>query len=170
VPSADTPCDRPADAGPPRFLADAMLERLARWLRALGHDTASAGAASDAELGRRAAAEGRWLLTRDRRLAREAPDGRGVLLRAGAPLDQLREVAASFALAPGTLFSRCLVCNAPLRPATEAEVVGAAPELCGRHRPPDAHACPECGRVYWEGSHTRRMRAALARTLGDAAP
>ena len=25
--------------------------------------------------------------------------------------------------------------------------------------------CPECGRLYWDGSHVRRMRAALERVL-----
>jgi hypothetical protein len=25
--------------------------------------------------------------------------------------------------------------------------------------------CPVCGRVYWHGSHTRRMRAAVDRAL-----
>jgi uncharacterized protein len=156
----------PGDA--PRFLADAMLERLARWLRVLGVDTASAGAASDAELARLAAAERRWLLTRDRRLAVETPDGLGVLVRHGAPLSQLREVIERFALpVTGELFTRCMLCNAPLRAATDAEAAAALPDLCERHRPDPVRACPACGRVYWEGAHTRRMRAALERALGD---
>jgi len=25
--------------------------------------------------------------------------------------------------------------------------------------------CPDCGRLYWEGSHVRRMRAALEHVL-----
>jgi uncharacterized protein len=143
----------------PRFLADVMLERLARWLRALGHDAASAGAEHDHALARRAADEGRWLLTRDRRLAEECRAA--VLVRASAPLEQLREVVERFGLAPRDPFSRCLVCNEPLRAATAAEVEGALREVCERHRPEAPRACPRCGRVYWEGSHTRRMRAAL---------
>jgi uncharacterized protein len=160
----------PAD--PPRFLADVMLERLARWLRVLGYDTTSAGAdEDDAALARRAADEERWLLTRDRRLAEETPRALGVLLRAGPPLAQLREVGDRLALAPAerALFTRCLLCNTPLRAATDAEAAAALPDLCDAHRPEPVRACPGCGRVYWDGSHTRRMRAALARALGPAA-
>ena len=145
---------------PPRFLADAMLERLARWMRALGYDVASAGAGSDEELVRRAAAEGRVLLTRDRRLP--APErAPGILLVGhGAPLEQLREVLAHFRLPvpsePSELFTRCLVCNAALGNAT----LSATAEAQRR--------CPACERVYWEGSHTRRMRAALKKAFGES--
>jgi hypothetical protein len=153
----------------PRFLADVMLERLARWLRVLGYDTASAGAASDAELARRAAAERRWLLTRDRRLAAETADGLGVLVRHGAPLAQLRELVERLPLGAEVsareLFTRCLLCNTALRPATDAEAAAALPDVCDAHRPEPVRVCPTCGRVYWEGAHTRRMRAALARAL-----
>lgn len=148
-----------------RFLADAMLERLARWLRALGVDVASPPAgASDETLVRIAIVEERVLLTRDRGEA----IGRGptVIVRGAAPLDQLREVVARFAIAaPEELFTRCLLCNAPLHAATPAEAAAArAPSDVPVRR------CPTCGRIYWEGSHTRRMRAALARALPDAFP
>ncbi len=155
-----------ADRAPaPPFLADAMLERLARWLRAAGHDVASADpAAPDAAVRRRAAADGRVLLTRDRRLAEEcaAAGGAGACfrVRAAAPLEQLAEVAAAFGLAPLALaFTRCLVCNAPLAPA-EPGSPGAPAAL-----PPGTALwrCPACGRTYWDGSHPRRMRHALAR-------
>jgi hypothetical protein len=150
-----------------------MLERLARWLRAAGLDVASAeGTAPDAALRRRAAAEGRVLLTRDRRLA-ESCAAACHRVRAAAPLAQLAEVAAAFGLAPLVLrFSRCLVCNAELRPAA-GEAPAPPPTPADPRRPAvpptgPLWRCPVCGRVYWEGSHTRRMRRALARAAGDA--
>src|SRR5262245_1932679 len=48
-----------------RFIADAQLGGLARLLRALGFDTMYDNAYSDHEIRRRAAAEGRIILTRD---------------------------------------------------------------------------------------------------------
>ena len=51
-----------------KFIADDMLGRLAKWLRILGYDVAYTVPISDAELLRRATAEGRILLTRDTRL------------------------------------------------------------------------------------------------------
>lgn len=151
-----------------RFLADAMLERLARWLRALGVDVLSAPAgASDAMLVRMAVEESRVLLTRDR----GEVIGRGptFVVRGAAPLEQLREVVERFAIvAPGELFTRCLLDNTPLRAATPDEAAGA--RAAGASGEGAVRRCPTCGRVYWEGSHTGRMRAALGHVLPGASP
>ena len=157
-----------------RFLADAMLVRLARWLRALGHDTTLAAPHEpDAAVARRAAADGRWLLTRDRVLALDAPPAVRVLrLRADAPLAQLLELDATLPLGPIALrLTRCLLCNAPLVTADaaardDAVATRAIPEALTPDTP--VWRCSGCRRWYWEGGHTRRMRAALARAL--AAP
>ena len=159
----------------PRFLADAMLGRLARWLRVVGLDATYDATSPDPALVRQAAAECRVLLTRDRRLVAELRPARALLVEADAPLEQLRHVVDHFALQPPTeLFTRCLLCNAALRPATAEEqavlVPTAARALSGPVR-----RCPSCGRVYWHGSHARRMQAALRRVLpewadGEAAP
>ncbi|HKI05656.1 MAG TPA: Mut7-C RNAse domain-containing protein [Thermoanaerobaculia bacterium] len=50
------------------LLADAMLGALARWLRVLGLDVSYDPDLDDAELVDKAVAEGRTILTRDRRL------------------------------------------------------------------------------------------------------
>jgi uncharacterized protein with PIN domain len=146
-----------------RFLADVMLERLARWLRVIGADVESApGAAADRDRVRRATAEDRVLLTRDRRLAADHAGGAAagdiVVVRSAPPLQQLAEVVERFDVPVGELFTRCLLCNVPLEPAPDVDGANVAP----------ARRCPRCGRVYWEGSHTRRMRAALARALPQA--
>ena len=79
------------NAPPPRFLADAMLERLARWLRVLGFD-AECAAGPDAAIMSRAAGEARHLLTRDRRLAADAHAPRLTLL-----VRSRRTLSSSFA-------------------------------------------------------------------------
>jgi uncharacterized protein with PIN domain len=145
----------------PRFLADAMLVRLARWLRAAGYDVLLAGPREpDAAVARRAAAEGRWLLTRDRALALGEAGGpaaaRRLLLRADAPLAQLLETRDALGLHLALAFTRCLLCNAPLAVA-DAEGPDGGP----------MRRCAACDRDYWEGSHTRRMRVALARALSS---
>ncbi|WP_374574830.1 DUF5615 family PIN-like protein [Phenylobacterium sp.] len=147
--------------GPTRFLCDEMLARLARLLRAAGHDTALARAGeADAALLARARDEDRLLVTRDRELAARAGahgvlvGGRGVLEEAQA---LARAAPVDWSLAP---FTRCVMDNAALREATAGETAQAPPSARGRPGP--FRACPACGRVYWPGSHTRRIAERLA--------
>jgi uncharacterized protein len=151
---------------PPRFAADAMLGRLARWLRVLGFDTSYDAALADADLVRLANDEARILLTRDRHLLRERRPQRAHEVRQDDPLDQLRELVAALGLpAPAELFTRCLLCNSMLSPPLEEEEWGPllAPDLA--EIPGPVRRCHGCGRVYWHGSHVRRMREALRRAV-----
>ena len=150
-----------------RFLADAMLGGLVRWLRALGFDTAYDPAIHDPELVALADAQARMLLTRDRHLLIHLHPARGLLITDDAPLGQLREVITACNLArPAELFTRCLVCNAPLRPATASEIVNLVPDGA-QSLPGPVRRCSGCERVYWPGSHVRRMRQTLAKALPD---
>lgn len=154
------------EAPPARFAADAMLGRLARWLRVLGYDTSYDEALDDPVLVQRAADEDRMLLTRDRHLLRELRPVSALEIRNDDPLDQLRELVATLALPPPVaLFTRCMLCNAelsePLAPDRAVELL--LPGLRDVQGP--VRQCPACGRVYWHGSHARRMRHALERTL-----
>jgi len=147
----------------PRFLADVMLGRLARWLRVAGYDTLYLPPTTpDAAIVARAESEGRVLLTRDRHLLRELRPELALAVTSDVPLEQVAQVVRSFDLAPPReLFTRCLLCNTFLEivAADEARPLlpAAARELSGPVR-----RCPTCGRVYWRGSHARRMQAALA--------
>jgi uncharacterized protein with PIN domain len=66
---------------------------------------------------------------------------------------------------PWRLFTRCLICNTVLVPAPDLPPQ-ARPTLPAWSGTPSRRHCPQCGRVYWEGQHTERMRAALCRALG----
>jgi uncharacterized protein with PIN domain len=148
-------------AGAPRFAADAMLGRLARWLRVLGFDTTWQAHVPDETLVRRALAEGRTVLTRDRRLPEEWTLVPVCVLQAEDLRGQLAELGPRFALAAHARpFSRCNRCNEPLEPATAEEVAARVPErVRATHR--EFLRCPRCARIYWAGSHVARMRALL---------
>jgi len=153
-------------ASAPRFAADAMLARLARWLRVLGYDTTLDPSAPDPELVRRAEQEGRILLTRDRLLLRELRPSQALEIRDDAPLEQLRQVVQSLQLVPpGELFTRCTVCNCVLSEPLDARERQALLPPDVRELPGPARRCPGCARLYWRGSHAHRMRAAIDRTL-----
>jgi hypothetical protein len=151
-------------------MADAMLGRLARWLRLLGFDAAWGADVEDAELLRRARAERRIVLSRDRRLPLEwrVPEVYLYLVAAERPLDQLREVAGRFSLAERARpLTRCALCNGPLCPASSDESPDGVPaEIAARGE--ELLRCAGCRRFYWAGSHVRRVRRIIAQTLGPA--
>ena len=149
----------------PRFFADSMLAGLARWLRVLGFDAAHEDTIDDAELVRRGAEERRLVLTRDRGLAEGWWTDGVVLLRSDDPLEQLREVAEAAGIGAAAMFSRCTRCNLPLGEAPAGAVEERVPEEVRADGRP-LRGCAGCGRVYWEGSHTDRMRRAVERALG----
>lgn len=91
-------------------------------------------------------------------------DGRLLWLRSDDPLEQLLEVADAFGIGAGAMFTRCTRCDTPLEPARESDLARAPPAVRAAGLP--LSRCPGCGRVYWEGSHTRRMRETAARVLG----
>jgi uncharacterized protein with PIN domain len=152
-----------------RFAVDAMLGRLARWLRLLGFDAVFEADVPDEQLVRRALDEERWILTRDRALPVEWQVPRVHVVAAESPFEQLREVVRTFALAERVaLFARCSRCNAPLE-AVAVEAVAARLPARVRERHTRFFACPRCGRVYWEGTHVERMRRVIDRALAPEA-
>ena len=149
----------------PRFLVDAMLGRLARWLRILGFDTAYDPVIPDAELIRRGLEEGRHVISSDRALLEEWTVSGCLIVEADDVEAQLKEVLDHFGLKGKIrLLSRCPVCNTILEPIPVDEVwERIPPRVRGLH---DSFArCPRCDRVYWEGSHVERMRARLREIL-----
>ena len=144
---------------PLRLLADGMLGKLAKWLRLLGYDAAYDNAADDHELARRARAEGRVLLTRDRELA--ARRGlRALLIQSEALEEQTREVQDALGPPPAPALSRCAVCNTALEPVSPEDVADRIPPYVLRTQS-DFRRCPGCGRVYWPGTHVDGMQEQL---------
>lgn len=153
---------------PVRFLADAMLGRLARWLRAIGADTLQLPVHTpDHVIVARAHAEDRVVLTRDRHLLRELRPARSFEVKSDVPLEQLESVVRHFALGrPHELLTRCLVDNTPLAILAGPHAMSLMPPKA-RGLAGVVRRCATCGRVYWRGSHVRRMEAALDAALPD---
>lgn len=133
-----------------------MLGRLARWLRILGYDAAYHPNLQDRELARMARAQGRVLLTRDTELARRKGI-RCLLIRDQALEGQVRQVFQELQLPNSMDFPRCPVCNTLLEESSADEVRDRVPPHILRTRR-RFRRCPQCGRVYWAGTHAERMR------------
>ena len=145
----------------PRFLCDAMLGSLARWLRFFGLDTTYLEpGVPDGVLVEMARSEDRWLLTRDRELSALGP--RTSLVRSETLEDQLVEVLSRHGLRPAANLgsSRCGECNGVLEDVDGAQVASVIPPYvlasAARFR-----RCVTCGRVYWPGTHCERILARM---------
>ncbi|MCL6429745.1 MAG: Mut7-C RNAse domain-containing protein [Anaerolineae bacterium] len=147
----------------PRFVADAMLGRLARWLRILGYDTLYDPRGHDDELVRMARAEGRILLTRDTGLVCRR-GVRSLLVSHDHVEAQLRQVSAELGLRAPNRFSRCPVCNERLEAVPKSWAWGYVPPytFCTQQ---EFRLCPACNRFYWRGTHWERMCSTIGKEV-----
>ena len=153
---------------PPRFVADCMLGRLAKWLRALGFDVLYHPFADDHEVVAWARERGAVVLTRDTGFP-DPPDVRIISISDDHVEEQLGQLVrdAPLDLTEARVLTRCTVCNQVLAPATRDEVWDRVPPFVYLTQETYAR-CPDCGRVYWEGSHAPRIRERLARLTESA--
>lgn len=146
----------------PRFLCDGMLGQLCRYLRAAGYDTLfDNNGAPDRDLLRLCHEQGRHFLTCDQLIIEhKAALGVAYILPHGN-LDQLAAIVSKHFQLDWIkrAFTRCMEDNCLLQVADSSAL---------QRIPPDAYAlggsfnyCPDCKRVYWQGSHYKRIRARL---------
>jgi uncharacterized protein with PIN domain len=144
-----------------RLVADAHLGGLARLLRMAGFDTLYENGYRDEEIVAIAGREARTVLTRDRELLKRREVGQGCYLHTIRPEEQLRELFRRLGLAAlARPFTLCLHCNLPLRLVAKAEVLDRLPESV-RQQHTEFTTCDACGRIFWKGSHHKRMLAML---------
>ncbi len=149
---------------PPRFLCDEMLGQLCRYLRAAGYDTLFANNGhQDRVWLQQCHDEGRYFLTQDQ-LVREHKAARDIaLILPQGDIDQLAAVLGTHFQIDwlSHAFTRCLVDNTLLQKADQASAARVPADALRPDEP--LRVCPACARVYWQGSHYKRMHARLAR-------
>jgi len=150
-----------------KFIVDAMLGRLATWMRILGCDAAYQPVIGDREIVERARREDRTILTRDTLLIRRRYAREHSFLVAGDDYrDQLRQVVRRFGIdVRGSLLTRCLRCNVSLRPVAKAIARGLVPPYVFATQAAFEH-CPTCRKIYWGATHRAQMMSQLEETLG----
>ena len=147
------------------FVVDCMLGKLAKWLKILGFDVLFFPKAEDDDLLAIVRRDGRTLLSRDRALLGRAKNMTKLLIESEVWEDQVRQVLEHFALqAEVRPYSRCVECNAALKPLSKSEAANLVTPFVLEHA--DSFAvCPSCSRVYWPGTHFNDMEAKLAEIL-----
>lgn len=151
-----------------KFIADSMLGKLARWLRLMGFDTLYYPSIPDNELVKKACQERRIVLTKDNELIRNNTDAKIIRIVSPDPNQQLKTVVNILNLDPWRgLFSRCVHCN---------ELVERVKDLSGFNGKIPAHVresctvffrCPDCNRIYWEGSHHKKIKNKIKNLLEE---
>lgn len=140
-----------------RFIADVHLGSLARHLRLLGFDTAWERDLADEAIVDLSLAEKRIVLTRDKGLLKNGRVTHGYWLRSTDPVAQLEEVVRAIDLR-GAIdpYTRCMECNGGLESVARSAVAGSVPlQVYIVFR--DFKRCTRCHRVYWRGSHLRKL-------------
>ena len=146
-------------------MADGMLGSVARKLRMLGFDVDYRRDDKDEELMEECSKDGRKLLTSDKMLY-ETAKRRGIeaLLVAGEDEeDELFQILSWLGVESVSGDSpRCTVCNGELEPVGKEEVKGKVPDGV-LERNDEFYICKSCGKIYWRGSHWKRMEELIRR-------
>lgn len=139
-----------------------MLGSLARKLRLYGFDVLYAPDREDSSLLRDAKELRRLLLTSDEDLFRLAlrKEVPALIIAGGTDIQRLVEVFTGIGTLPPRirpLSSRCPKCNGRLRLFGKEDSLRDLPKrlLESQKR---LYICGTCGKVYWEGSHWKRIK------------
>jgi hypothetical protein len=144
-----------------RFVTEAMLGKLAKWLRIMGYDVLYQRLYQKEELVR-LVASGRKVLSR--RIETQTRYPGVILIHADHVGDQLKELKDKDILRPdpSRFFARCLLCNTLLKPADPEAAKSSLPDHVLQENLSGIRSCPECGRFFWPGTHREKMLRQLA--------
>lgn len=143
-----------------RFIVDSMLGSLARKLRIFGFDVIYNANYNDEQLLKWAENDKRMILTSDKGLFQIAFK-RGLnalLITDNNDEDRMVSVMLKLGLENCSLTpSRCPICNGSLIKVSRDEVSKDLPKNIAL-RYSEFYKCESCGKLYWEGSHWRKLK------------
>ena len=145
-----------------KFILDSHLGKLARYLRLLGFNALYKNDYDDKEIALIAGRRGRIVLTRDVGLLKHKRIVRGLWLRSSDPLEQIREVIWRFHLKlKNKPFQICLDCGGKIKKADKAKIARRLPPMA-REYYNTFFICSDCRKIYWQGSHYKKLLAVVA--------
>ncbi len=151
-----------------KFIADAMLGRLAKWMRIAGYDVEYSPQIEDAEIAERGLREERVILTRDRLLIRrKTVRNNHFFVRGDRYREQLRQVVRHYPVdIRKQMLTRCLRCNTLLVPVPRSSLRQKVPHYVFATQE-TFETCPSCRRIYWGATHRESMVRELDRVIQD---
>ena len=143
-----------------KFIADAMLGKLSKWLRILGCNTLYYRDHEIDMLLFLAVNENRHILTRQTRLKdrRDLKD-RLLFIKDNGTMNQLKEVITHYNLHINSenIFTRCVICNQKLSEISPELVQGKVPDYVASTEK-SFSICPHCKRIFWKGTHFENIQ------------
>lgn len=144
-----------------KFLLTRELGRLAKWLRILGFDAEYFSEDNSGSLIIQALRDNRSVLTRNLKM----PDMHGIkvlYIKSDHIKEQISQVLKELNIKPENcyMFSRCIVCNVELASIEKERVKDKVPEYVFKTQE-DFVSCPQCKRIYWQGTHWGNVRKTL---------
>ena len=127
----------------------------------MGFDSLFFSGDNDSQMVKQALAEGRVILTRDTEIMKRRAINNGrlkaVLIESEEPEQQIQQLLAAMDLmSQSRPFTICLECNQPLVERSPAEVMERVPPYVYKTQA-QYMECPECRRIYWQGTHWAAM-------------
>ncbi|HKM77156.1 MAG TPA: Mut7-C RNAse domain-containing protein [Candidatus Bathyarchaeia archaeon] len=157
-----------------RFLIDGMLGKLNRWMRMIGYETEYAKDSGDDELVNSARRSSSILLTSDEELYRRAiTHGVDSFLISGKnETERLATLAHRYnlRLSIDPNLSKCPLCGSSIKQVSKADIEALVPPTTFKvYRSFWKCTNPTCAKIYWHGSHWKRIEQTLeaARELYD---
>lgn len=149
----------------PCFAADKTLGRLAKWLRLLGFDTLFESERADEKF-IDTLEKDRILLTRAQRIRQKYADRKLIFVESDHFQQQLNQVFQELGIKAEQTrpFSRCLQCNVPIVSVEKSALWGRVPDYIFETHD-HFNQCPNCDRIFWPGSHTRRSLGKIRHLL-----
>lgn len=143
-----------------KFVADSMLGSVARKLRIFGFDTLYLAHVEDSEILKMGVDQDRIILTADKEFFKRIVKfgAKGVLVGGSNELEDLEHIFEKNRIRSiDSSHSRCSVCNGVLAEVNPKDVWELLPEKIVSNLK-QLFKCSSCDKMYWEGSHIKRIR------------
>jgi uncharacterized protein len=149
----------------PKFIIDANVGKLVKWLRMMGFDALFFDEPDDGRMVKLALAQERIVITKDSEFVKRRTIANGrvnaILVSGNNPEDQMITVLRKLHLAERARpFTRCLECNTELDEMDRSEAKKLVPSRVSEIQN-QYMACPNCRRIYWRGTHWKAMNNKL---------
>ena len=142
-----------------------MLGKLAKWLKILGFDSAFFSRIEDDDLLDFAQKEKRILLTRDTGLIERSRGIKTLFIESEVWPEQVQQVLDAFKLREKARpYTRCIECNTALKELPKERARNLVTPFV-YERAEEFALCPQCGRVFWKGTHLEDMDGKVDKIL-----